>query len=120
MAGNGAGAADHAPAADCYAAGHHCGPGNGSMLSYPDIMTYLHLVIDFHTSLYCGVLNSAPVNRRVGAYFNVIPDDHIAELRNFQPATGVIGDAITIRPDNGTRMNQYPFTDFNPLHKAYA
>ena len=105
---NGACAADLATPPQLGAAGDGDGPGDGGVGAHPDIVTDLHLVINFDSRFDDGVPQGASIYGGVRPDLNIVFYDDASQLGNFQPLPPVLGKTVTVRADDGAGENDHP------------
>src|SRR5262245_10719231 len=82
-------AADHTALADLGAARDARHRRDDRMRADTHVVSDLHEVVELHAVFDDGVVDRAPVDRRVRAYLDVVADDHGADLRNLLPRAAI-------------------------------
>ena len=76
-----------------------------------DVVPDLDQIINFRAFADDRVLKGAPVDGRIGADFDVVLDDHPADLRHLQVPAGAHGEAEAVLADAHARMDDDPVAD---------
>ena len=84
---------------DAHAGGHH------AVLADPVVVPELNLVVELRPFAHDRVVQSAAVDRGVGAHFDVVAEHRTADLRDFDPFAAERRKAETVAPQNGARLH---------------
>jgi len=84
------------------------------------IVSNLDMVIEPHIVFNNGIVDCAAVNSGVGTYFTIVANLYGAQLRYFYPVVLVKCQAKAIGTNNGTRVNDSPFTDSDTFTNSDA
>ena len=76
-------------------------------------MSDLYLVVEFDAIFNHRVIERATVNRRTGADFDIVADDHGSGLRNLHPFAILGGKAEAVAADNCAGMNDRVTANFH-------
>jgi hypothetical protein len=88
--------------------------GNRRMFANTHIVADLNLVIELDARSNHGVLQTATIDRGVGADLDIVANVHRAQLRNLQPALAVFRETKTIRANHCTRVDEIAATNDYP------
>src|SRR5690606_38058379 len=115
-------AGDHTTLPDRRAAGDARSSRHRRVRPDAHVVGDLHEVVDLHAVLDDGVVDRAPVDRRVRADLDVVADDHRAELRHLDPAAvrETLREAEAVRADHGAGVHDAPAPDPHPVEDADA
>ena len=88
--------------APCYGSA----PSNRSVCTNANIVSNLHLIIDFYTVFNDRILYGTTINGGIGTNLYIIANPHAASLWNFDPALiAITRKAKTVCANHGTRMH---------------
>ena len=94
------------------AACHPCLGDNQGVIPHTDVVPDLDEIIDLRAFAdHCRPKGTA-INRHVRANLDIIPDDDIADLRNFQVASRLKHITKAIRAEDHPRMDPHPVAQF--------
>lgn len=88
-----------------HAACQYCAAGNRSVGTYDIVVSYLHLVVDYHAIMDFSMIDRAAIYSSTGANLHSVTYAHTTGLRDFDPLTAFVGITETIGADNGPRVN---------------
>src|SRR5215207_3706991 len=77
----------------------------------------LHEIVELDAFLDDGVVDGAPVDRRVGANLDVVTDYDAADLRNLLPGATIRRKTEAVGADHGTRMQDATRTDSHAIEQ---
>ena len=81
------------------------------VLTNDAVMRYLYLIVDLHTLLDNGVIQSPAVNCGTSTYLDIIADAHASQLCNFHGTTPVKGESEAVCADDNGRMQYHSIAD---------
>ena len=81
------------------------------MITDDHVVRNLDLIVQFDAVTNHRVIQRPPINRRIGADFDVITNDYTTDLRNLDPALPLFGETKTIATDNCSSLNKRTATD---------
>ena len=74
-------------------------------------MRNLDLIVQFDAVTNHRVIQRPPINRRIGADFDVIANDYTTDLRNLDPVLSLAGKTKAITTDNCSSLNKDTLAD---------
>ena len=86
------------------AAGNRRTGSDDAMLANYAVMADLDLIIELAAIANLRVIQSTTVNRRTGTNFNIITNDHSANLGDFDPLPLIRCEAKAVGTNHGARM----------------
>ena len=103
-------------AAHRYIVSNNCAAGNTALSSHEhifpdlDVMSDLAEIIDLRTGTDNGIAKGATINRGVGAYLDIVFDDHGTELRELVDFAALFDIPESICPDDRPGMEDDALT----------
>ena len=87
------------------------------MLTNNDVMRNLHQVVDTHAIFNDRVVDCTPIDCRIRANFDIVADDHAAQLRHLDPAILRHCVAETVCSDHGAGVHDTACTERDVLNQ---
>src|SRR5256885_4193307 len=81
------------------------------MFANGDVVPDLYEVVDFRPFTDDSRAERAAIDRNIGANFNIVMDNHVADLRYFAVNASVEHISESIRADHGPGMNRHALAD---------
>ena len=97
--------AQHATLANMRASGDAHAARDGRVIADVAVVRNLHLIVDFDAITDDGVVNCATINGGIGTDFNIVPNHHTADLRDFSPACLIRLETKAVGSDHRSRVH---------------
>ena len=97
------------------AASNSSASSNCGVVPYHNIMSNLHLIIQFNTCTDNRIIQCTPVDGRTRTYFDIIANSNTTKLRNFNPFRAIFGEPKTIGSKHCTAMDNAAFANTNAM-----
>ena len=119
MAGNSDLTGNHAILANASAAGNASTRRYRRVITDPDVMSDLNLIVEFDSIADNRITNCTTINSRIGTNLNIIANHHAPYLWNLDPAFLAGSKPKAFRPQHGAGIDDAALTDHRAVHHRY-